>query len=564
MTRSSVPARARFGVLAALAVMTSLATLLPGGVAAAAPGAADLTVSVATDATELGPAGGTVQLEVSLRNAGGDVATHTAVKLALPESSTLGFGELPGGWTCDTVALKCKYGDLAANTAAPTLNLHVTLPSGVQDQTATITATANTESHESSTANNTASTSLHYVVQPDLAFEFRPELSEISYLGGMGARAEIQAVATNVGTVAAPDVTFRFTPPAGAWIDPSEPATFGWICDVSTATWVCTEDGGTVEVGAGAYLNLSVFFPAGTVGDTLTMAGSVSTTATERSLTNNSGETAFRYVVPSAADMTIQAMSVVPSDYVQVAANEPFDVYLNVDNIGGSPAENVKVRVPLPPTVQMASLDPNFAGWTCAVVDGTGDRAVECAREGAYDIAQLYNVLQLTMVAGPGTPDGPFTLTATVSTTSTEQNTDNNTAQGSTTYDAEGLMTGHAWIDANGNGQRDVDEPVAAYKIGKIEFVLDGTTPSWDVPRAYINTVDGSYSVRLKPGRYVADVYLQDGIPYGFTTEDVGDDATDSDIIGSTGGYYNHGWSAVVEVTDGGQAVVDIGLVPTS
>ena len=561
MTRSSVPARARFGALAALALATSLATLLPGGVAAAAPRAADLVVGLATDPTEVGPAGGTVRLDVSLRNAGGAVAADTTVKIALPENTTLGFGELPGGWTCDADARKCKYGDVAANTAAPTLDLHVTLPPGEHDQTATITATADTSSHESSTANNTASTSVRYVAQPDLTFEFRPELSEISYLGGMGARAFIQAVATNVGTVAAPDLTFRFTPPAGAWIDPSEPATFGWTCDVSSPTWVCTQAGG-VDAGLSEYLNLSVFFPAGTVGDTLTMAGSVSTTATERSLTNNSGETAFRYVVPPAPDITLQSVSVVPN--YQIKANEPFDVYVNVDNIGGSPAENVKVRVPLPPTVRMASLDPDFAGWTCAVVDETGDRAVECVREGAYDISQLYNVLRLRMVAGPGTPDGPLTFTATASTTSTEQTTENNTAQGSTTYVAEGVMTGHAWIDLDGDGQRDADEPNAYGRIGKIEFVLEGTTPGWDVPRGYISDYDGTYFTRLKPGRYVANVYLQDGIPYAFTTPDVGDDATDSDIIGSTGGYYNRGWSAVVEVSDGGQTVVDIGLVPTS
>lgn len=69
---------------------------------------------------------------------------------------------------------------------------------------------------------------------------------------------------------------------------------------------------------------------------------------------------------------------------------------------------------------------------------------------------------------------------------------------------------------------------------------------------------------RLKPGRYVVNVLLRPGVPYGFTTPDVGDDATDSDIVGSTGGYYNRGWSAVVEVKDAGEGAVDIGLVPTA
>jgi len=164
--------------------------------------------------------------------------------------------------------------------------------------------------------------------------------------------------------------------------------------------------------------------------------------------------------------------------------------------------------------------------------------------------------------ANAGTPDGPLTFTATASAATPESSPDNNTATATVTYVAEGAMSGHAWLDTDHDGQRDADEPSAYGKVGKIEFVLDGTVPSWDVPRGYINE-QGVYLTRLKPGRYVANVYLMDGLPYVFTSPDVGDDATDSDIIGSTGGYYNRGWSAVVEVTDAGETSVDIGLAPT-
>jgi hypothetical protein len=344
-------------------------------------------------------------------------------------------------------------------------------------------------------------------------------------------------------------------------MDPAENEPYGWKCDASTPTWVCTGPHG-VDPGENAYLNLSVFFPAGTVGDTLTMGGSVSTTATERSLTNNSGHTAFRYVMPRPADIAVNSVSVVPS--YQVKANEQFDVDVEVANNGGSPAENIKVRVPLAPTVQTASLDPGITGWTCAVVDETGDRAVECARDGAYDISLPYEQLHLRMTAGPGTPDGPLTFAATASTTTTEETTENNTAQGSTVYVAEGIFTGHTWIDTDRDGQRDADEPNAYGTIGAIQFVLEGTQPGWDVPNAFVNERDGTYLTRLKPGRYVVNVSLRDGVPYSFTTPDVGDDATDSDIVGSTGGYYNRGWSAVVEVKDSGETAVDIGLAPTA
>ena len=542
----------RVGV-AALALTAAFAAL--PATAVAEPIRADVVVGVIAEPTEVGPAGGPVALAVSVRNAGGVEAVDTTLKLQLPGGAALAFGDALDGWTCAAAALKCRGGTLAAG-ADNTLHLRVILPAGAHGDTATISATAETRSRESSTANNTGRATVRYVAQPDLAFSYDAELVDISYLGGMGARAYVQARATNVGTVAAPDVRFEFRPPPGAWMDMGSFFPDGNECDLSDLIWVCT--GGPVAPGEFAYLNLAVRFPAGTAGDTLTMPGAVSTTATERSLANNAGEVGFRYVVPAPADITVNWVSVVPAH--QVKANEPFDVYVEMDNIGGRPAEDVKVRVPLGPTIELVSTDPDFPGWTCAVVD----QAVECVRAEPYDIIQLYNLLRLQMRAGPGTPDGPLTFTATASTSSPEITVDNNTNSGSTTYVAEGLLSGRAWHDLDRDGQREPGEPHAYGEVGKIELVLEGTEPnSWDTPRAYLNDFDGTYAARLKPGRYVVYVYLRTASTVDFTTPDVGDDATDSDVVTSIREYWNpRGLSAVVEVRDGGETVVDIGLVP--
>lgn len=66
MTRPSL--RAGRLALATLTVMISLTTLVPG-VASAGPSHADLVVGLVTDPTEVDPAGGTVRLDVSVRNA---------------------------------------------------------------------------------------------------------------------------------------------------------------------------------------------------------------------------------------------------------------------------------------------------------------------------------------------------------------------------------------------------------------------------------------------------------------------------------------------------------------
>ncbi|WP_176558745.1 DUF11 domain-containing protein [Micromonospora sp. WMMA1996] len=541
----------------ATAVVASLLTALPGA-ATAAPHPADVVVGLTTDPGEVGPAGGRVRLTVPVRNAGGSEASDTTLKLTLPSGATLDLGDSLGGWTCDATAAKCRYGTLPAG-ADTALVLNVTLPAGTDGHQTTVTATASTRSRESSITNNTASATVEYVAKPDLAFSWEFGSGEISYLGGNGSRGFVQARATNIGTTPAPGARFTFQMPPDAFAGAST-ADPEWNCDFSTSTWVCTNDR-EIPAGGIAYLNFYPYFPAGTVGDTRTVTGSVSTSAPERSLANNSGTTTFTYVVPTEGDVDLYGADVVGR--VDVRAGEEFELAVALGVRGGSPSENVAVRVPLPATVEPTSLDPGDANWTCRLDDAADARSIGCTRP-FWDIGTDEAHLHLKLKANPGTTDGPLSFTATASATTPESSLDNNTATGSVTYIAEGVITGHAWIDTDRDGQRDADEPNAYGKIGKIEFVLEGTQPSWDVPRGYPNDSDGTYFTRLKPGRYVANVYLQDGVPYSFTTPDVGDDATDSDVIGSTGGYYNRGWSAVVEVKDGGETVVDIGLAPTA
>jgi hypothetical protein len=539
----------------ATAVVASLLTL-PGG-AVAAPAPADVVLGLSADPGQVGPPGGRVRLTVSARNAGGADAAETGVKFDLPAGATLDFGDYLNGWTCDAAKLRCKYATLAAGTAADFV-VNVGLPAGTDGQKTTVTATASTQSRESSTMNNTASATIEYVAKPDLAFSFENSSNEISYLGGNGARVMSQARATNIGTTSAPGARFTFQMPpdafAGSWTtaDPS------WNCDFSTSTWVCENDQ-EIPPGGSAYFGFYPYFPAGTVGDTRTVTGSVSTSATERSLTNNSGTTTFTYAVPPPGDIELYGAGVVGR--VEVRAGEEFELAVFLGVRGGTPMEDVAVRVPLPPTVEPTSLDPGDPNWSCRFDDAVDGRFVECDRS-FWDIGTADSMLSLKLKANVGTPDGPLTFTAYASAATPEASLENNTATGTVTYLAEGVMTGHAWLDTDRDGQRDPDEPAAYGSVGKIEFVLDGTTPSWDVPWGNINE-QGTYFTRLKPGRYVAKVYLMNGLPYVFTTPDVGDDATDSDIVGSTGGYYNRGWSAVVEVKDAGETSVDIGLAPT-
>lgn len=557
---ASSSVHARHGRRAATTFLALIALLVavPPAAANASPTRADVVVGLTTDPAEIGPAGGQVRLAVSVSNPGGAEAEDTTMKIELPDGATLSFGDLLDGWSCDAAKLKCRYGTLAAGTRTDFV-LGVTLPPGEHDQTATIRAIATTLTNESSTTNNTSAATVRYYAQPDLAFSFDPEVAEISHLGGMGSRALIQARAVNIGTVAAPGLRFTFQPPAGAWIDTATFNSDGWDCDFSTSTWVCSDDR-EIAPDSGNYLNLDVRFPAGTVGDTRTLTGSASTAATERSLANNTGTAQVRYVVPPPGDVELYGLSVVGRD--EVRANEEFEVAISLWTNGGSPSENVAVRVPLPVTVEPTSLDPGDPNWTCRFNQEPDNRFVECNRP-FYDIATDPSQLRLKLKARPGTPDGQLTFTATASASTPESTLDNNTASDEVTYVAEGRVTGQVWIDLDRDGQRDADEPKAVEKIASVEFVSEtGSTP-WDQRYADKNDFGGYYYKRIKPGRYTVVAHLPSGSTIQFTTPDVGEDATDSDIITSISDYWDpRGMSAVVEVPDGGETAVDIGLLP--
>jgi hypothetical protein len=173
-----------------------------------------------------------------------------------------------------------------------------------------------------------------------------------------------------------------------------------------------------------AVLGIPVMLPAGTTGDTITLTATVSTTSPERSLANNSGEVTYRYIIPEPADLQIAYVYVLPH---QVVAGEQVTIGLQVENIGGSPADDVKVRVPLPDTLEPVSADQTGPDWTCSVVTDpeTGRRAWECThpRYEPHSIEYL-SLIIVTATVGAGTPDGTLSFVATVQTTSPEISTD--------------------------------------------------------------------------------------------------------------------------------------------
>jgi hypothetical protein len=563
-----------------LAVIVSTVAAAVGGLtwgssALAAPARPDLVVDVTVSSAEVPVAGGIVQVAVVVRNVGSGAADDVALKIRPPAGGTLG-GEEPGAlrmpvasaetadtpfWQCDFGSVwRCTYGAVAAGSQAETLNLPLRLPAASAGDVVTVSATVSTSSLETATNNNTDKVKLAYTAVADLAMELLFADTEVSNLGG---RSFVQARVTNVGTAEVADVRLTMDPPPGGRVQLENFTTDEWQCDVSTAPWVCTR--GALAPGALAYLNIPLLFSPGTTGDTMTMTATAATTTAERSLTNNSAETTFRYITPEPADLVLLGMDAYPP---QVVAGDEVSIYINVDNIGGSPADNATVRLPLPDTVQPVSADGGD-DWTCTVGQDadSGQRVWDCVKPRFHpESLEFVSPIQLVATVGAGTPDGTLTFTATVRTDSPEPNTDNNTLQATTTYLAQGFISGRVWLDQDRDGQRDADEPPVASGgdgVRALRLMKEGLVyPAWDTPVADVQG-DGTYTQRLAPGRYFVRVEVSPSLDY--TTPNAGEEATDSDVVFTARGYYEvTAESAVVEVVDGQHTVVDVGLVPAA
>ncbi|HWD43793.1 MAG TPA: hypothetical protein VHM23_08820 [Actinomycetota bacterium] len=575
--------RAVGAALALVAVAATVTGLAGAGSASAAASAAaarsDLVVEVTADPAEVNPAGGNVELAVVVRNVGAGLANDVTVKLRPPAGTTLapppepGFAparaETTSGWRCDDAEWRCAYGALAAGSQAEVLTLRLRLPGGSLGDVATIGATASTSSRETSRTDNTAKAKVTYSTFVDLAMRsMQADPAEVSNLGD---RAILHILIANDGTADAADVRVTIDPPPGSRVQEDTFDPFEWQCELAAAPWVCTR-GPLKPVnqpeGLHADLIVPVMLPAGTTGDTITMTATVSTSSPERSLADNSGEVSLRYVTPEPADLQIIDMSATPA---QVVAGEQVEIGLQVENIGGSPADNVRVRVPLPDTVEPVSADLTGPDWTCSVIPDaeTGQRVWECAhpRYEPHSIEYLSRII-LTATVGAGTPEGTLWFVATARTDSPELSTDNNAGEASTTYRAQGFIRGQVWLDQDRDGQRDPGEPpvgTAPDGILSLWFMEEGLTwPEWDTQAGWVGP-DGSYSSfsasqNLAPGRYFARVSVNPTLD--FTVPDTGDEATDSDVARTAGGSEVTAESAVIDVVDGRYTVVDIGLVP--
>ena len=286
----------------------------------------------------------------------------------------------------------------------------------------------------------------------------------------------------------------------------------------------------------------------------------VATTSREAFTDDNTARATLGYIVVPPPDLAVD-MAIVPTEVI-VGARIYFQI--DVRNVGG-PAPYADVELPVPANVDAVSPSTGSEGWYCDfgrdVV--TDIRYWHCQR-GPLAAGEVANTIVLIGMVTSASAGDTVSFTTTASTSELEENTGNNTASASVGVVQAGTIRGLVWSDVDANAQRSPDElgvSSGAYGVQRLYFVPQAPAPG--DPTVIEADVDsyGRYAIALKPGQYVVQVQV-DAAYYDFTTPNVGDDSTDSDIVNvETNSYYDIGSSAVIDVVGGGDVTVDAGLV---
>jgi hypothetical protein len=262
--------------------------------------------------------------------------------------------------------------------------------------------------------------------------------------------------------------------------------------------------------------------------------------------------TAQAVAKPRRPDIAITAATVSPAEVIM---GDLVDIRVEVANLGVAASDPVTVTVTLPATLRKLSDNASSQTWHCFSIAPTNWM---CTHAGLAS-GEVAETLNLPAEVAGGAPGDVLVVSAAATTTSRELSTANNTGQASARFIAAGTIRGTVWLDEDRDGQRDPEEtPLSSVAFGF--WFLRVESPDGLQSIQVVVDSDGTYVVALKPNQYLVQVGVYPA-QWGYTTPDVGDDATDSDVTAYYVGEVDAlARSDVIEVTAGSEAVVDVGF----
>jgi hypothetical protein len=258
------------------------------------------------------------------------------------------------------------------------------------------------------------------------------------------------------------------------------------------------------------------------------------------------------FAKPRRPDIAITGTTVSPAE---VILGDLVDIRVEVANLGIALSDPVTVTVTLPATLRKLSDNASSQTWHCFSIAPTNWM---CSHAGLAP-GEVAETLNLPAEVVGGIPGDVLTVTAAATTTSRELSTANNTGQASVNVIAAGTIRGTVWLDEDRDGQHEPGETAISSVAYGFWFLRIETPDGAQSIQADVDA-DGAYAVALKPNQYLVQVGVYPA-QWGYTTPDVGDDATDSDVTPYFADDVNAlARSDVMQVTSGSESAIDVGL----
>ena len=406
---------------------------------------ANTTVTASADlaVTKMGPAnvtaGGTVTYTVAASNLGPSSAANVSLVDTLPAGVTfVSVTPSNGGWTCNNagnVSVTCTRGTWNTG-ASTTFTIVVTAPA--QGGSLTNSASIASTTADPNSGNNSASVGTTVDASADLSVTKSGPATVTA-----GANVTYTLDAANNGPSNAANVSLVDTLPAGVTFVSVTPSNGGWTCNNSgNVSVTCTR--GTWNTGASTTFTVVVTAPNQAAA--LTNTAAISSTTADPNSGNNS-DTA-NTTVNASADLAITKAG---PGTVTAAGNVSYT--LTASNNGPSDAANVSLTDTLPAGVTFVSITPSNGGWTC---NNAGNVSATCTR--ATWAAGASTVFTLIVTAPPQA--GSLTNTVSITSTTADPNTGNNTDSVNTAVTASADLAvtklGPGSVTAAGNVTYDV------------------------------------------------------------------------------------------------------------
>ncbi|MGA8440430.1 MAG: C25 family cysteine peptidase, partial [Candidatus Sulfotelmatobacter sp.] len=361
-------------------------------------------------------AGGTITYTQVVTNNGPSNCSTVTFNEAIPANTTFStFNGAPPGWTCSSFATTgCTNPSLAPGSIS-TFVFSVTVNAGTAAGTIiTETDTATTTTYDSNLNNNLATLNIPVAGagQADLSVTNSASPNPVS----AGSNITYTQTLSNGGPAAASTITFTETTPANTTAQ-SLTGPAGWTCSLGSLT--CT----IASLAANTTANFTFVVTVNTSvasGSTITQTDSVTCSASDPSCANNTASA--NVLVAASADLSVtNTASPVP-----VLAGNNITYTQVVTNAGPSTATGVSFTETTPANTTFVSLTPIPGGWSCILPTAGSTGSITCTNPSLATGTTSFPVI---VKVNAGTAAGTaINDTATISSSTTDPNSANNTA----------------------------------------------------------------------------------------------------------------------------------------